>query len=135
VADPDVGQGTFYILVELPDGGATPQGTQVTVAVKPEDGHEAESAHPAERQQTRYGERFVAKVPFSSEGQWQVRLIVQGPAGRGETTFPIQVTPSGLGWLATVACLLPFIFLAALWLRSILRERQDSISDRSSGDS
>jgi hypothetical protein len=122
LADPDVGGGTFYVLVSL-DDTAPPQGTTVTAWVEPEDGHLPAEAYPAERQETRYGERFVVKVPFDAEGPWQVRLAVEGPAGAGEVAFPVRVTPSGTGWLATVACLVPFLVLGGLWLRGVLRQR------------
>ncbi len=125
LADPDVGGGTFFILVTL-DGAPPPEATAVTVWAEPEDGHQAAAAYPAQRQQTRYGERFVAEVPFDAEGPWLVRLEVEGPAGLAETAFSVRVTPAGTGWLATLACLVPFLLLAALWLRGILRQRSAS---------
>jgi len=124
LADPDVGTGTFYVLVALAAGDRPPDGTTVTLRVEPQDGHAAEASHPAPRQQTSYGERFVARVPFDAEGPWQVRLAVDGPAGMAQTSFPVRVTPSGIGWLATVACLLPFLLLGLLWLRGSLRQRR-----------
>lgn len=123
LADPDVGKGTFYVLVTLPEGHLPPTDTVVTVWVRPEDGHLPEAGYPADRQQTRYGERFVAEVPFDAEGPWQVRLVIEGSAGNGEISFPVRATPSGIGWLATLACLLPFVILGALWLRGTLRQR------------
>jgi hypothetical protein len=123
LADPDVGKGTFYVLVTLAEGEPVPADTVVTVWVQPEDGHAVEAAYAAEREQTRYGERFVSEVPFDSEGPWQVRLVIDGSAGSGETSFPVRVTPSGIGWFATLACLLPFVGLGALWLRGTLRQR------------
>jgi hypothetical protein len=123
LADPDVGKGTFYILVTTAGAEPTPAGTMVRVWVEPEDGHTGEMGYAAERQVTRYGERFVAEVPFDAEGPWQVRLVVEGSAGIGETSFPVRVTPSGIGWLATLACLLPFVVLGVLWLKGSLRQR------------
>ncbi len=123
LADPDVGKGTFYILATLSQGEPLPADTRLTVWVEPEDRHTAEAGYVAERQQTRYGERFVAEVPFDAEGPWQVRLVIDGPAGSGETSFPVRVTPSGIGWLGTLACLVPFVILGALWLRGSLRQR------------
>jgi len=123
LADPDVGTGTFYVLVTLSDGQPVPPGTQVTAWVEPDDGHLVEAGYTAGRQETRYGERFVAEVPFDAQGPWRVRLVIDGPAGRGETGFPVRVTSSGLGWLATLACLVPFAILGALWLRGSVRQR------------
>jgi hypothetical protein len=123
LADPDVGTGTFYVLVTGSQGSPPPAGTQVVVWVEPEDGHAPARSHQAERQDTRYGERYVAKVPFDAEGFWQVRLLIDGPLGPGEASFPVKVTPSGIGWLATLACLLPFLLLGALWFRGSLRQR------------
>jgi hypothetical protein len=123
LADPDVGKGTFYIMVTLHAGQPVPDDTAVTVWANPEDGHLAEAEYPAGRQHTRYGERFVAEVPFDARGPWQVRLVLEGSAGQGETSFPVRVTPSGTGWLATLACLVPFVILGALWLRGTLRQR------------
>ncbi len=123
LADPDVGKGTFYILATLTEGEPPPEDTRITVWVEPEDGHLPLAGYIAERQQTRYGERFVAEVPFDAEGRWQAQLDIKGPAGSGETSFPVQVTPSGLGWLGTLACLIPFVILGALWLRGSRRQR------------
>lgn len=123
LADPDVGTGTFYVLVTMAGGESTPSGTVVMVWTTPEDGHAVETGSSAERQQTRYGERFVAKVQFDAKGPWQVRLTVEGPAGTGEITFPVVVTPSGTGGLATLICLVPFVILGLLWLRGVRRQR------------
>jgi hypothetical protein len=129
LADPDVGTGTFYILLTV-DGAPPPQGTAVTVWVEPEDGHQTGSAHIATREDTRYGERFVAKVPFDAKGTWQVSLVIEGSSGRGETSFPVRVTPSGVGWLATLACLVPFVLLGALWLRGTRRQRANQDQEK-----
>lgn len=121
LADPDVGGGTFYMQVALADGSALPDGTQVTLRTWPEDGHLSAIPYKAERRGTRYGERFVAEIPFDAEGPWQVELIVDGPSGEGEVSFGVEVTPPGTPWLTTVACLLPFAAAALIWLRATLR--------------
>ena len=123
LADPDVGTGTFYVMVALPDGQPLPADTAVTVWVVPEDRHLAEAGYPAQREQTRYGERFVSEVPFDAKGPWQVRLVIGGSAGQGEISFPVEVTPSGIGLLASLACLVPFLILGGLWLRGARRQR------------
>ncbi|MFC2023378.1 hypothetical protein ACFLT5_01420 [Chloroflexota bacterium] len=130
IADPDVGTGTFYVLVTMEGGQAPPPDTLVTVWVEPGDGHQTWMGHDAVREQTQYGERFVAEVAFDVEGTWHVRLAIDGSAGSGETSFPVKVTPSGIGWLATLACLVPFVVAGGLWLRGTRRQR----SSRPEGD-
>jgi hypothetical protein len=123
LADPDVGTGTFYVMVTMAGSESTPSGTVVTIWATPEDGHVVEMGYSAERQQTRYGERFVARAQFGVKGPWQIRLTVEGPAGAGEITFPVLVTPSGTGWLTTLLCLVPFVILGLLWLWGVRRQR------------
>jgi hypothetical protein len=134
LADPDVGIGTFYVQVTLPGDQPLPEDTTVSLAARPEDGHAPEATFVAERQQTRYGERFVANVAFDSKGPWQMRLMVNSTAGRAEQVFPVKVTPSGTGWLGTLACLVPFLALAGLWLRGSLRQPRASASPRTAQD-
>lgn len=129
LADPDVGIGTFIIQATLVEGAPIPADTEITIRVQPEDGHTAEASYRAERQTTRDGSQFVAKVPFDAEGMWQVWLVLDGPAGRGEARFQVQVTPPGRRWISTLLCLLPFILLGALWLVSALRPHQRRVSN------
>ncbi len=124
LADPDVGVGTFTLQVTLADGNPLPAGTTVTLWVWPEDGHLSPYSRPAQREEGGEEERFVAEVPFDAEGPWQVRLEVEGPAGRGEVIFPLQVTPPGPGWATTLLCLLPFIALGGVWGWSVLRKQE-----------
>ncbi len=123
LADPDVGGGTFYVLVAMRSGEVLPRNTKVLVAVAPDDGHARETVYTAERDQTRYGERYVAKVPFDTKGLWTTRLAIEGPAGNEQLSFPVEVTPPGVGWVATLACLLPFAIFALLWWRGMRRQR------------
>jgi hypothetical protein len=126
LADPDVGTGTFIVSLTLEEGSAVPAGTTLALWVRPEDGHVEEYGREAEREIRRGEERFIAEVPFDAEGPWQVRMEVAGPAGEGEVSFTVRVTPPGPGWLTTLACLTPFIGLGGLWVWSILRkERPD----------
>jgi hypothetical protein len=123
LADPDVGTGTFHVMATTATGESTPSGTIVTVWVTPEDGHMAETGFSAERQQSRTGERFVARPRLDTKGPWQIRLTIEGPAGTAETTFPVVVTPSGTGWLTTLICLVPFAILGLLWIWGVRRQR------------
>jgi hypothetical protein len=124
LADPDVGLGTFLVEVTLPGGESPPEGTVLTLAVEPVDGHAGEATYRAQRTLTRDGERFVGEVPFDAKGFWAVRLGVTGPAGEGETAFQVRVTPPGPGWVETLLCLIPFVLVAVLWFLGARRKRQ-----------
>ena len=63
------------------------------------------------------------RFPLTPKGPGSTAGDRRGRAEPGETSFPVKVTPSGIGWLATLACLLPFVVLGALWLRGALRQR------------
>lgn len=126
LADPDVGVGTFIIQTTLAEEKPVPTDTVVRLWVKPQDGHAPETHHQAQRQATRQGERFIAKIPFDARGIWDVRLELEGTAGRGEVTFSVEVTPPYPGVLTTLACLLPFVVLGALWVAGALRSRRPS---------
>lgn len=113
-ADPDTGQGVILAEVDV-NGQPAPDGTSVTVYVRPDDNHAPESAHVATREKPLFGrERFVARVPFDAEGVWHVRLVVDGPAGHGEVNFSLTVTPPGFNF-ARFLCLVPLLALGALW--------------------
>ncbi len=137
LADPDVGTGTFYLEIGLAQGGPAPADTQVTVWVRPEDGHAAEAGYPAQPQTASRDARetysLIAKIPFDAEGMWQVRLTLEGTAGKGEATFNVRVTPPGPGWVRTLLCFLPFIFLGILWVFGARRQQRDRSSDRHLG--
>ncbi len=126
LADPDVGVGTFLAEVKLADGSPVPDDTVVGFWITPQSGHSAEVGYRAERKLTKNGERFEAKVRFDTEETWHVRLIVDGSAGRGETSFDVKVTPPTPGWLWTAICLLPFVTLGILWLVVTLRQSQST---------
>ena len=115
LADPDVGVGTFIVHVMSVEGTAPPDDTMVTLWVTPQDGHADEAGHQALRQMTKDGERFIGKVPFDARGMWDVRLVVEGSAGPGEVTFPVDVTPPYPGTLTTIVYLIPFTILGGLW--------------------
>lgn len=124
LADPDVGVGTFIIMVAVSGkGDVTGEDTEVTVWVVPEDGHQPEAGYRCRYEETREGPRFVANVPFDAEGMWLVRLEIAGSAGSGEVSFKVRVTPPGPGWVRSLLCLTPFIGLGALWLLAAVRHR------------
>jgi hypothetical protein len=123
-ADPDVGIGTFYVMLDAPAGGTAPEATRVEVAVQPESGRLPEARHPATRQRTRQRVQYLAEVPFDAEERWRVRILLQSPGGGGELATAVAVTPPGLGPFDLLLYLSPFLAVGFLWLRAVLFRRR-----------
>jgi hypothetical protein len=122
-ADPDVGTGTFFVILEPPPGGTLPEDIKVEVVVRPADGRLAEAVHAAEREDVRGRVQYKAEVPFDAEGAWRVRVRLQSPRGDGEIATDVEVTPPGLGRWDLLLYLLPFAAVGVLWLRAVVARR------------
>jgi len=124
-ADPDIGTGTFFVVIEPVEGRALPEGTTVRVAVQPVSGRLEEAVYDAEPQPVRYGERHMAEVQFDRGEMWHVRVLLDGPGGTGELTADVEATPDGtIGPIGMLVYLLPFLAIGFLWLKSVLYRRQ-----------
>jgi hypothetical protein len=128
-ADPDVGGGGFIIEASLA-GAALPEGASVTVSARPLDGRTGAVSGPAQRQETNGGRVFLATLPFDGEGDWEARVTIEGPDGRGEAVFQLQVTPPIEGWVTTTLCMLPFVLLGAAWLVGLWLQRRNQAVER-----
>jgi len=122
-ADPDVGTGTFFVILEPPPGGALPEDIKVEIAVRPADGRLAEAVHAASREDVRGRVQYKAEVPFDAEGPWRVRVMLQSAGGGGEIATDVEVTPPGLGRWDLLVYLLPFAAVGVLWLRAVVGRR------------
>jgi hypothetical protein len=122
-ADPDVGIGTFFIILEPPQGGAIPDDIKVEIAVQPVTGRLPEARHPAAREPLRGRVQFKAEIPFDAEEMWRVRVLLQTPQGDGEATTDVEVTPPGYGRWDLLIYLFPFLLIGLLWLRAFFRRR------------
>ncbi len=126
--DPDVGTGTFFIILEPTPGGTLPEEIEVAVAVRPVGDRLAEAVHAAEREDTRGRVQYRAEVPFDAEGPWHVRVTLRSSRGGGELATEVEVTPPGLGRWDLLLYLLPFAAVGALWLRAVVGRRGRSSS-------
>ncbi len=122
-ADPDVGTGTFFVILEPPPGGQLPEDMRVEIGVRPVGGRLGEAVHAAEREGVRDRVQYRAEVPFDAEGAWHVRVSLQSARGGGELATDVEVTPPGLGRWDMLLYLLPFVAVGALWLRAVVAAR------------
>lgn len=119
-ADPDVGTGTFFIILEPPEGTVMPEPLGVRVCVRPVIERLAEACHDARRQEVRDRVQYVAEVPFDRQEMWHVRVVLEGASGEIEVATQVKVTPPGPGRWSLVLYLFPFVLIALLWLYGAL---------------
>ena len=123
-ADPNIGTGTFFVLLDAPKGKRLPARTRVRVGVRPVSGRLPEVLYETEAQPVRYGARYFTSVQFDQGGMWHVRCLVDGSEGGGELTADVEATPAGiLGPLGSLIYLVPFLGVGGLWLKAVLYRR------------
>jgi len=122
-ADPDVGVGTFFIILDPLSDGTIPEDVAVEIGVRPVSGRLAEIRYKAERENLRGRTQFKAEIPFDAEERWSARILLKSSHGGGEATVEVEVTPPGYGRWDLLLYLFPFLAVGFLWLKSFLRGR------------
>jgi hypothetical protein len=120
---PDVGTGTFFVMVDPLPGGAIPGDLKVQIGVQPESGRLPEVLYNAERDGTRGQVDYKTLVQFDRDEFWKVRLVIESARARGEAFSRVEATPVGFGRWDLLLFLLPFLAVAFLWLRGMSRTR------------
>lgn len=123
-SNPDVGTGSFFVVIDPPKGGTVPSDMQVQVAVQPASKRLPEAVYGAWREKVRNEIEFKTVVPFDKEETWHVRIILTSAAVNGETATDVAVTPPGLGRLDLLLFLLPFLGIGFLWFKAASAKRQ-----------
>ncbi|HET9219719.1 MAG TPA: hypothetical protein VFR18_22245 [Terriglobia bacterium] len=120
--DPDVGIGTFYMILEPLNGSVLPGDVKVHVAVQPLSGRLPEARYSAERDRSSKSVQFKAEIPFDAQEQWRLRVMLESSQGNGEVTSAIEVTPPGFGRWDLLIYAFPFLLIGFLWLRAFFRK-------------
>jgi hypothetical protein len=122
--NPDVGTGSFFVMVDPPPGGKIPGDLKVDVAVQPLTGRLPEKSYSAWRENLRGQVEYKALIPFDAQEMWRVRVTVTSAEGGGEAVANVEVTPPGLGRWDMLLYLLPFLGVGFLWLKAVMRKRR-----------
>lgn len=123
--DPDIGTGTFYIILDVPEGAAFPSPSAVRVGVRPVSGRLAEAVYDGASERVRQGARYAVKVQFDRGEMWDVRVIIAGPRGGGELTAQVEATPDGMiGPIGLVIYTIPFVLVGGLWIKAVMAKRR-----------
>jgi hypothetical protein len=121
--DPDVGIGTFYVILTPAPGTMLPEENKVEVCVQPASGRLAEACYLATRQNLRNRAQYFAEVAFDRQEMWRVRVQVSGTQGSGEVAAEVEATPPGYGGWDLLIYGFPFILFGMLWLYAALRRQ------------
>jgi hypothetical protein len=122
-SNPDVGVGSFFIIIDPPPGGVVPEDMKVQVAVQPVSGRLPEKIYDAWREKLRDRVEFKTTVPFDKEEMWKVRVLLSSAQVGGETDVNVPVTPTLLGRWNLLLFLLPFLGVGFLWFKAIRTKR------------
>jgi hypothetical protein len=121
-ADPDIGDATFYLIVETPDGETPSQVPDVALWVEPVSGRLERVTYPAKRQAIKGRLQFEVKPYFDQRDLWTVGVRLVG-LDRQPEELEVQVesTPPGYGPWDLAIYLFPFLLLGGLWVVAIVR--------------
>jgi hypothetical protein len=128
---PDIGTGTFFVLVDPLPGGKIPDGLQVDIGIQPESGRLPEVLYPAVREDSRGQVEFNVSAQFDRDEFYRVRLVLRSSQGTEEALSRVEATPPGYGRWDLLLYLLPFLAVAFLWFWGILRRRRYKNKSRS----
>lgn len=116
--------GQFWIVLEsAKKGEALAAATTAHVTIRPLDRPGPSATATAAPEGGNAGRQFAALV-MDHEGRYAVRVVVDGPAGRGDASGEVDATYDLRPPPILIAVyLLPFVALGALWVKVLLRRR------------
>jgi hypothetical protein len=123
-SNPDVGTGSFFVVIDPPPGTSVPADVKVQVAVQPASKRLPEAIYGAWREKLKDHVEFKTVVPFDQEEMWHVRVILSSAAVSGETDTDVMVTPGLLGRWDLLLFLLPFLGVGVLWFKAVSVRRK-----------
>jgi len=124
-SNPDVGVGSFFVIINPPPGSSVPADMKVQVAVRPVSGRLPEATYGAWREKLRDRVEFKTTVPFDKEEMWRVRILLTSSLGSGETDTDVPVTPTLLGRWNLLLFALPFVGVGWLWFKAVKTKREN----------
>ena len=128
---PDVGTGTFFVLVDPTPGCQIPDDLKVEIGIQPESGRLAEVIYPAVREDSRGQVEYNVSAEFDRDEFYRVRLVLRSARGTEEALSRVEATPPGYGRWDLLLYLLPFLAVGFLWFRGMSRRRSYKNRNRS----
>lgn len=125
--EPEVGDGAVYVMLNPANGVAFTPPSAVQIAVAPVSGRMGEMVHEArlEAVPAGAGARYMTHLMFDRADRWNVRVIVEGPAGGGQfVTLVASTTNASMGLFGVSLASIPFVLVAFVYWRSRLARRR-----------
>lgn len=122
-ADPDIGDATFFVIFETPDGEIPDHPPrEVSLSVEPTDGRLQPVTYPAQKQSLRNALQFESKPYFDKQDFWKVGFhIVDSEGNAFQLQTEVESTPPGYGAWDLLVYLFPFVLLGGAWVLGMIR--------------
>jgi hypothetical protein len=119
-SNPDVGTGSFYVIVDPPKGSGltVPADMKVQVAVQPVSKRLPVAVYTAWREKLLDHVEFKALAPFDKEEMWHIHIAFSSATANGVADTDVPVTPALLGRWDLLLFLLPFLGIGVLWFKA-----------------
>ncbi len=134
-ADPDIGEATFFIILESANGGPATEEPVVSMWVEPVDGRLDRVAYDAHHQSVKSRSQFEAKPQLDQRDTWNVGFRLEFPGREPmELTAHVESTPPGFGPWGLLVYFAPFTLVGGLWVAAVMRMRrlrQEAMRQRS----
>jgi tetratricopeptide (TPR) repeat protein len=121
---PDIGLGTFFVMVEAPPGATIPGDLKIDLGIQPVSGRLPEVIYPTRRENLRGQVEFKTEVNFDRQDFFRARLILSSSQGGSESSASVEATPAGFGRLDLLLYLLPFAGVGFLWFKAVSTRRK-----------
>jgi hypothetical protein len=125
---PDVGTGTFFVILVPPASETLPGDLSIKIGVQPVSSRLPEVVYAAQRVNLHGQVQYNVQAEFDRQEFWRVRLILQSAQATVETTTQVEVTPPGFGRWDLLFYALPFLIIGLIWSRAIARNHKKSKS-------
>lgn len=120
---PDVGVGTFFVMVDATPGTSIPSDLKIDLGIQPVSGRLAEVIYPTRRENLRGQVEYKTEVNLDRQEFWRARLILHSSQGDGESIASVEATPAGFGRWDLLLYLLPFAGVGFLWFKAMTAKR------------
>jgi hypothetical protein len=119
-SNPDVGTGSFYVVIDPPKGSGltVPADMKVQVAVQPVSKRLPVAVYGTWREKLLDHVEFKTLVPFDKEETWHVHITFSSSTANGAADTDVPVTPTLLGRGDLLIFLLPFAGVGILWFKA-----------------